>query len=189
MDEGDSIFYAKGQFVTNYRGVKRIGHGGHTAGFRTFLGRFPEQRLSIIHLSNDEHNEDLGGRYDIAAYYIRGFFVPKKPLASPTTTPTPNMTPKPVQNFSIQLTEFAGTYFSDELDTRYYFEVINNQLVMKHIRLDDIVLQRKGENTFTGSGPNTFFFEINFTGNIPGNVIGFDISNWGATNLKFVKQN
>jgi CubicO group peptidase (beta-lactamase class C family) len=188
MDEGDSIFYAKGQFVTNYRGVKRIGHGGHTAGFRTFFGRFPEQRLSTIHLSNDEHNEDLGGRYDMAAYYIKGFFIPKKPMASPTTTPTPSTTPKPVQKFSVQLTEFAGTYLSDELDTRYYVEVINNQLVMKHIRLDDIVLQRKGENSFTGSGPNTFFFEINFTRNGSDSVSGFNISNWGAANLKFVKQ-
>ncbi len=189
MDEGDSIFYAKGQFVTNYRGVKRIGHGGHTAGFRTFLGRFPDQRLSIIHLSNDEHNEDLGGRYDIADYYIKESFLQKKTMASTVPTTTRNTTTKAASNFSIQLTEYAGTYFSDELDTRYYFEVINNQLVMKHIRLDDIALQRKGENSFTGSGPNTFFFEINFTRNTSGNVSGFEISNWGVTNLKFVKQN
>ncbi len=189
MDEGDSIFYAKGQFVTNYRGVKRLGHGGHTAGFRTFLGRFPDQRLSIIHLSNDEHNEDLGGGYDIADYYIKESFLLKKPMTSMAPTTTRNTTTKATPNFSIQLTEFSGTYFSYELDTRYYFEAINNQLVMKHIRLDDIVLQRKGENSFTGSGPNTFFFEINFTRNASGNINGFDISNWGVTNLKFVKQN
>ncbi len=188
MDEGDSIFYAKGQFVTNYRGVKRIGHGGHTAGFRTFLGRFPDQRLSIIHLSNDEHNEDLGGRYNIADFYINESFLQKKAMTSSETTTIRNTTTNAAKNFSIQLTEFEGTYFSDELDARYYLEVNNNQLVMKHIRLDDIVLKRTGENKFTGSGPNTFYFEINFTRNTTGIVNGFTITNWGVTNLQFLKE-
>jgi CubicO group peptidase (beta-lactamase class C family) len=190
VEEGDSIFYAKGQFISHYKGVNRIGHGGHTAGFRTFLGRFPDHGLAIIHLSNDEHNEDLGGRYDIADYYIKEHLVEKKQAASTATSiSSRNTTAAPVQNFSVSLNEFTGKYFSDELDTRYYFDVKDNKLTMKHIRLDDLVLMRTGENKFSGSGPNTFFFEINFIRNDTGKVIGFDISNWGAKNLKFVKQN
>lgn len=188
VDEGDSIFYAKGQFISHYKGLNRIGHGGHTAGFRTFLGRFPDNGLAIIHLSNDEHNEDLGGRYDIADYYIKAHMVEKKQAISMVPSAASPNTTSPSQTFAASLNEFTGKFFSDELDTRYYFDVTNNKLIMKHIRLDDIVLKRTGENKFSGSGPNTFFFEINFIRNDTGKVMGFDISNWGAKNLKFVKQ-
>lgn len=191
MDSGDSIFYAKGQFVTNYKGVRRIGHGGHTAAFRTFFGRFPDQHLAIIQLSNDEHNEDLGGRYDIAEFYIKKSFVetisPPSGVAS-ANSPVRTMSP-PSSIPGGDLGRFSGKYFSDELDARYSFIEKNNQLVMQHSRLDDMVLRRTAVDTFTGSGPNTFYFEINFIRTSTGEVTGFTISNWGAKNLKFVKQN
>ncbi len=38
---GDTIFHAKGQNLSNYKGVDMLTHGGHAAAFRTFMGRFP----------------------------------------------------------------------------------------------------------------------------------------------------
>jgi CubicO group peptidase (beta-lactamase class C family) len=183
--DDDSIFYGKGQFISKYKGVSRIGHGGHTAGFRTFLGRFPNQRLAIIQLSNDEHNENLGGRYDIADYYIKEHLTEKKQTvaAVPKT-----VAPVTTESNMVDLNELTGRYYCEELETKYLFEIKNNQLIMKHIRLDDIVLKRTGEYTFSGSGPNTFAFEITFIKNETGRLTGFDISNWGAKNLQFVKQ-
>ncbi|MCX6316648.1 MAG: serine hydrolase [Bacteroidetes bacterium] len=184
LDDGDSIFYAKGQFVTNFKGVSRIGHGGHTAGFRTFLGRFPDQRISVIQLSNDEHNEDLGGRYDIAGFYIKGHPMEKKAV---NTAPAPTNTMAVTDNFQPGLEKFAGTYYCEELETRYQLAVKGDKLVMSHIRLDDIPLKRTADNKFTGSGPNTFGFEIVFIKNDAGGFSGLSISNWGAINLVFSK--
>ncbi len=42
--EGDTIFHAKGQNVSKDKG-RYIGHGGHTAGFRAFLGRYPSLHI------------------------------------------------------------------------------------------------------------------------------------------------
>lgn len=188
--DGDTIFHAKGQNLWNHKGARVISHGGHTAGFRTFLGRFPDHQLAIIQLSNDEHNESLGGRWDIADFYIKKHLVEKEPpIEATNSTMASNITPSPDQNFTTNLNQFTGKYFSEELDTHYNFEVIANKLVMKHIRLDDIILKRTGENAFSGSGPNTFYFEILFTQNNEGIVSGLDMSNWGAKNLKFVKSN
>jgi CubicO group peptidase (beta-lactamase class C family) len=188
--DGDTIFHAKGQNLRKHKGVQVISHGGHTAGFRTFLGRFPDQRLSIIQLSNDEHSENLGGRWNIADYYIKEHLVEKKQTTSSAiSTAIGNATTVPAQNVvTVSLNEFSGKYFSDELDTRYYLEVTENKLIMKHIRLDDIVLKCTAENKFLGNGPNTFAFEINFVRNTSGEVTGFEISNWGAKNLRFIKQ-
>lgn len=184
--DGDTIFHAKGQNLWYHKGVRVISHGGHTAGFRTFLGRFPDQRLAIIQLSNDEHNERYGGRWDIADFYIQEHFKEQKQAV---VVPRPNPVVPAAREFSNKgLNEFTGKFFCEELETRYVFEVQNNQLVMKHIRLNDIVLKRTGENIFTGSGPNTFAFELTFIKNEKGKITSLTISNWGAKNLKFIRQ-
>lgn len=183
--DGDTIFHAKGQNVSKLKG-NYLGHGGHTAGFRTFMGRFPDHHLSIIQLSNDEHNENLGGRWDIADYYIKDQVIEEKKASVVTPSNTPVI--PPVENYVVGLNEFIGKYYSDELETQYHFEVKDNKLIMKHRRLYDIALKRVGENKFSGTGSHTFSFEINFTTNETGRVIGFDISNYGVKNLKFEKQ-
>ncbi len=183
--EGDTIFHAKGQNVSKDKGGY-IGHGGHTAGFRTFLGRYPNHHLAIIQLSNDEQNESLGGRWNIADYYIKNLVVEKKQASVVSPTKPANT---PTKNYTVDLNEFAGKYYSEELETKYYFEVKDNKLIMRHKRLYDIVLKQIEESNFSGTGPNTFTFEINFKRNERGLVIGFDISNYGVKNLKFEKQN
>ena len=183
VSEGDTIFHAKGQNLSNYKGVNMITHGGHAAAFRTFLGRFPGQHLSIIALSNDEHNETLGARWQIADFYIKDHFRETKQR---NTIPQ-NTSPTPAVNYSGNLNEFEGEYYSGELSTSYSFEVQGNKLVMTHIRLRDLELNRVGENKFSGSGPQTFSFEMEFLRNEAGTVTGFSISNFGVKNLKFSK--
>lgn len=47
LNNGDSLGYARGQFVETYRGVRRISHGGSWAGYRAMLMRFPVQAIGI----------------------------------------------------------------------------------------------------------------------------------------------
>jgi CubicO group peptidase (beta-lactamase class C family) len=184
--DGDSIFHAKGQNLSHHKGVNMISHGGHTAAFRTFLGRFPDQRLAIIALSNDEHNENLKARWQIADFYIKDHFqeVKSTNIISPA-----NSTTKTNASYRGNLKEFEGDYYNDELRTTYSFKVRENKLVMSHTRLSDLDLKRIGENNFSGSGPQTFSFEMEFLRSEAKAVNGFVISNFGVKNLKFMKVN
>jgi CubicO group peptidase (beta-lactamase class C family) len=182
--DGDTIFVAKGQYVSKHKG-NYIGYGGHTAGFRTFLGRYPDHHLAIIQLSNDEYHETLGGRWDFADYYIKDQIVEKKQAS--VVVPSNTLVITPTENYTVDLNEFAGEYYNEELEAGYHVEINNNKLIIKHKRLYDITLKRIGETKFSGSGDYTFAFEINFKRNETRDVIGFDISNWGAKNIKFVK--
>lgn len=184
ITENDTIFHAKGQNISKDKG-KYLGHGGHTAGFRTFLGRYPEHNLAIIQLSNDEDNEKLGGRWDIADYYIEKKSFNHKPNATIISPNKPSAST--TNNYFIDLNDFTGKYFSDELDTQYYFEIINSKLVMKHKRLYDITLKRIGEEKFSGSGSHTFAFEISFIRDKNGEIEGFEIANWGVKQVFFKK--
>lgn len=181
--ERDTIFHAKGQNLSNYKGINMITHGGHTAAFRTFLGRFPDQHFSIIALSNDEDNENLRARWQIADFYIKDDFQEKKKA---DVIPQ-NTSVKPTVSYSRNLKEFEGKYYNDELITSYTFEVRENKLILTHIRLSDLELNRIGENKFSGSGGQTFAFEMEFLRNETAAVTGFVISNFGVKNLKFVK--
>lgn len=180
---GDTVFHAKGQNLSNYKGVEMITHGGHAAAFRTFMGRFPGERLAIIALSNDEHNERLNARWQIADFYIKDRL---KEEVSVIQAPIPSIA-KPVVKHPGNLKDFAGEYYSDELGTSYRFIVRGETLVMTHLKLSDIELKQTGDNSFSGSGPETFAFEMEFRRNEKRVVTAFTISNFGAKNVRFTK--
>lgn len=53
LTSGRPIQYALGLTVSNYRGLREVGHSGSTAGYSTFLARYPERdNLSIAVMCN-----------------------------------------------------------------------------------------------------------------------------------------
>ncbi len=52
LNDGSSLDYALGLVVNDYRGVREVSHGGATAGYRTFLARWPARELSVAVLCN-----------------------------------------------------------------------------------------------------------------------------------------
>ncbi|MDN5286221.1 MAG: penicillin-binding protein [Mucilaginibacter sp.] len=180
---GDTLFHAKAQLLRNYRGINVIKHGGHDAGFRAFLARFPDQHFSIITLSNDEHYEIFKSGLEIAGFYLKDALQEKKE----SSVIPENKSAKTNVNYSLNSKGFEGEYYNDELATNYHFKTLGNKLIMCHSRLSDVELSQTGENKFSGSGEQIFSFEMEFLKNEKKEVIGFVISNFGAKNIKFVK--
>ncbi|MCJ7626404.1 MAG: beta-lactamase family protein [Anaerolineaceae bacterium] len=52
LNSGEQIEYAHGLMITDYRGLRTVGHSGGDAGYRTHLMRFPDQHFSVIVFSN-----------------------------------------------------------------------------------------------------------------------------------------
>ena len=71
LNKGDTISYAFGQDISKYKGVKTVAHSGGDAGYRTFLLRFPEQRYSIVVLSNLGSFNTGSLAYKIADIYLK----------------------------------------------------------------------------------------------------------------------
>ena len=178
---GDTLYHAKGQLFRNYRGVQVYKHGGHDAGYRAFLSRYPDENMAIITLSNDEHYEIFARGMELAEFYLGHKM--KKPS---TTSGRVANTPKKPSVYSAPFTDFTGTYYSPELDTHYEVLSADEQLVINHKRLPDMALTRIGEDAFTGRNP--FGFKIEFQRDGFGKVDGFKISNFGVTGLRFEKK-
>jgi CubicO group peptidase (beta-lactamase class C family) len=54
LNDGQPIIYARGLFVGSYDGEHAVFHDGLTAGYSTWLGRFPASHLSIALLCNSK---------------------------------------------------------------------------------------------------------------------------------------
>jgi len=52
LNKGDTIGYAFGQGIGEYKGLATRRHGGADAGYRTHLLRFPEQQVDVVVFSN-----------------------------------------------------------------------------------------------------------------------------------------
>ena len=180
----DTLYHAKGQFIRDYRGVKVYKHGGHDAGYRTFLARFPEENLTIITLSNDEHYEIFARGMEIADFILADQLKEKDMQQAPTRHGSMEKT----KHYSpINLNQYEGKYFSDELNTHYDLLMDEGKLILKHQRLKDIRLTPISKDRFAGKN-HYWPFEIEFVREQEA-IVGFKISNYGIKELAFKKTN
>ncbi len=52
LENGREHGYGLGLFIGTYKGLREVYHSGSTAGYRAFLTRFPDQRVSVAALCN-----------------------------------------------------------------------------------------------------------------------------------------
>lgn len=70
LTNGKEISYAAGLFVDEFYGFDEISHSGATAGYRAWLGYYPEKKLSIALLSNDGTFNPTGVGHQVAALFL-----------------------------------------------------------------------------------------------------------------------
>ena len=77
LTSGRTINYALGVSVGEYRGVPEISHSGSTAGYSTFLARYPDRgNLSIAVLCNSTEGAAVAYTRQLASRLIRDFPAP-----------------------------------------------------------------------------------------------------------------
>lgn len=70
LNDGTEIGYAGGLFVGTHGGVRSVTHTGATSGYRAFLGRYPEQGLSVAMLCNASNAPIGSGSRQIADLFL-----------------------------------------------------------------------------------------------------------------------
>jgi CubicO group peptidase (beta-lactamase class C family) len=82
LNNGKQIEYALGLFISTYRGLPIVAHGGALFGYRTELLRFPQQRFSVITLCNVGTSDPDRLSYQIADLYLAGKLSPEPPASA-----------------------------------------------------------------------------------------------------------
>lgn len=70
LNDGTENEYARGLVVTAYKGLREVGHGGSTAGYQTYLARFPEARLSVAVLCNTTGTNPSAMAHQVADAFL-----------------------------------------------------------------------------------------------------------------------
>lgn len=83
LNNGKTIAYAGGIIIGDYKGLKTVEHGGSDAGYRSDLLRFPEQKFSVIVLSNLGSSNPGGLARQVADLYLEDQFKPAESTVAP----------------------------------------------------------------------------------------------------------
>ncbi len=187
LNSGEDSTYGFGIGVTNYKGLKVILHSGHDAGYRAYDAYFPEQKFGIAILSNFYSiNPSLLGR-KIADIYLANQFPPPKPIQdedSKEKTSAPEVKRK-LSLTEKQLMEYAGKYYSEELDTHYLILYSDGKLSVKHWRNGDVILTPEDKDIFSGN--QWWFRKIVFTRSNNNKINGFQLTSGRVRNLDFIR--
>ncbi len=133
-------FYGAGLFVSEYRGLKTVFHGGLTAGYRTVLFRFPQQRFSVALLCNtDEVDSPEGQALKVAEVFLGKVLGPAQPE---------EQKPAEIKIDPRTLDAFTGEYQHHPGVTITYTKE-NDHLVAQAMAQDKFDLYPSGPRSFT----------------------------------------
>ena len=111
LNDGRKIAYALGLTVAKYKGLKDVSHGGATAGYQTFLARYPDNKVSVGVMCNGTAPSAAG----IAASITDEIFGPfPEPLKPATATVSED-----------ELKKFVGVWRNEKTHTPARFVLEN----------------------------------------------------------------
>lgn len=115
LNSGKKLDYAFGLTVGDYRGLKTVGHGGALGGYRAGMIRFPEQKFSVICLSNLSTFDPTKLCLQVADIFLAGNFKKEKEEVRAKPEEKPSFLNLPEN----KLKEYEGDYRSEELQVTF----------------------------------------------------------------------
>jgi CubicO group peptidase (beta-lactamase class C family) len=182
LNDASNVAYGFGLELGDYRGLHTVYHGGGIPGYATFMLRFPDQRFSVQVLCNQGGLPARNLAYSVADLYLAGQLqvpVPPRPprhAAAETNTASSTLAPA-------KLAEYAGRYYSDELDATHVLRVDGAALITQVGYLPAEQLRAIAPDKFEAPDEWT----VNFNRDGRGKVVGFTMSSERIEGLGFVR--
>jgi CubicO group peptidase (beta-lactamase class C family) len=166
LNDGRKISYNFGIVKGRWRERVCMGHGGGWNAFTCDTSYFPEERTSIIFITNRSPNH-------VNTSDALRCILFDEPLTTANKQESPALQqPSPIN--PLQIGDLTGEYYSSEIQTTYTIHVDNERLLMSHLVNEDVVLVEKEPDVFTGN--RYWCEEVSFTRDKQGMVDGFRLS-------------
>ena len=175
LNNGKEPGYASGLFITTYRGLNTVAHGGANHAYWNDFIRFPDQQFAVVCMCNTFTNTQNITRA-IAALYLGDKMKDETPAADSRAL----MRPTIIDPKGVDLSEYAGDYYSNELQVTLRFVVDNNQLKLSGRKSND-------PQAYPIAADHFFYkpgMELTFTRDAQQHVTGFTLAvrsnNWSS---------
>lgn len=113
LSSGDTIDYAAGLSVGDYKGLRTVSHSGGSQGYRAELLRFPDQRFTVICLCNLGEIDPTDLAYQVADIYLADAFPPPPATAKAER----EQDAQPIELGPEQLERWSGAFRNPETGT------------------------------------------------------------------------
>ena len=178
LTTGDTLPYAFGNNVTTYRGLRTVEHGGSMMGYKAYIARYPEQRLSVMTTCNLGSINPGPLAHAVAEIYLGNEMVVSRPPAAPAA---PTLPTAAVARSVEDAARYVGEYYSDDLDVA--FRVVRGQdgsLMLVMPRRSQALVRETGERFRAGP------IRVRFDGAAserPASVMVVEVARMGAINF------
>jgi CubicO group peptidase (beta-lactamase class C family) len=183
LNSGKEISYAFGLGIEEYRGLKMVAHGGAFIGFRTEMIRFPEQKFSVIVLSNLGTTDASLFAKKVADIYLADSFKSDAPAAPVAGQNNSTEKTERIKLSPEQMNEYAGEYYSEELKATYYIKAESEKMSLRIGYNAAQPLEPAAKDQFSQWGGRLVFFRDQQS-----RVAGFTLDLGRVKNLRFVKK-
>ena len=144
LTDGRTISYALGLVVGSWNGVTEVSHSGSTAGYRTFLARYPDQHVSVAVLCNL-----ASANATALAHQLVAPLLPARPVAVQS-----GATGVTVRQRTLE--RYAGTYVDPRTDQLLRLSTRDGALVMA--MTSDVTLSALSEERFRAANGSELVF-------------------------------
>ena len=145
LNNGEVIDYASGLFISEYKGLKTISHGGSFVGFRAELLRFPDQHLSIAIFANRGDANPSAMANQVADIMLKGSLIDANTATQDAIKNIKNNSF--IKLSAIELKNYAGNYWNEndsyarkiyvKNDTLRYYRNKDNESVLMPISANE----------------------------------------------------
>lgn len=142
LNDKRKISYALGLDVGNYKGIKEVTHSGGTAGYQTYLARFPEQKLSVAVLCNGFPPSSGDIVYSVVDEILGPF----------PTPPAPSVPAAGVKMTDDEMKKYVGAWKNEKTRNANPLTVANGEL-----RFNGAPMQLMADGTFMFAERKTKF--------------------------------
>ena len=185
LTNGETVSYALGLSVADFRGLETVGHGGADAGFRSAVLHFPEERVGIVVLGNGANFNSGGTARAVAEVLLEDRLAPPPEIQASQSGAGNGEASEPSRPGHGELAQYQGTYYSPELDTFYRIRLEEDDLILGHVRQPDRPLAPRGDDRFEGSSWPMRILE--FQRGEDGEIQGFRATGGRVRNLLFLR--
>jgi CubicO group peptidase (beta-lactamase class C family) len=191
LNNGQPFGGALGQFVNEYKGLTQIQHGGADAGYRTYLGRFPDQNFAVIVFGNEASFNPGNIALQVADLYLENQFVKTEPPKPKKEKPA-----KIVKLTSKQLEAFCGHYWDDRAkssrkiylknDTLFYHRTDNSESALAPVSSTEFKMLNVPDDLRIVFGKNgeKATMTVSIDGNEPSLFVAYEPANYTPEQLK-----
>jgi CubicO group peptidase (beta-lactamase class C family) len=179
LTKGDTITYALGLVVSDYRGLPRVEHSGATAGYRADLLRFPGKGLAVAVLCNAASAAPTAYANLLVDSLLARALGPA--VASQNQRPRPDSVTW--QPNASDLAAYTGTYYSPDVETTFEVSVMHGALTLSRRPAMRAALRPTSTDRFAGFNNGVWF-----TRDASGRVTALHIAGGRAYDVVFERR-